>query len=158
MKLEAFWRDFLRETGYAAETPMPEADFFEMDEQGANRLLALVMEGKKTATSSALPAYGPDEPLPCKGMLSIVTDWQGEPWCVIETTGVTILPFREMTFDVARREGEDECLASWRKTHTEFFTRESRQCGYVFNDDTPIVFEDFRVIYRRTESCRAPDA
>lgn len=49
-----------------------------------------------------------------KGSYSIVTDWEGVPKCVIETTNVRILPFKDITYDICKLEGEDDSLESWR--------------------------------------------
>ncbi|MPM92276.1 hypothetical protein SDC9_139411 [bioreactor metagenome] len=86
--------------------------------------------------------------MPKRGSLSIVTDWDGNPRCVIETTAVTILPFREFTFEICSREGEDDSLESWQRAHTRFFTEDGKALGYEFSEDMPVVFEDFEVVYR----------
>lgn len=151
MKLEAFWRAYLRHASLPLNTPMPESFHFEMNETSANRLLALVLQGKKTATSSALSAYTlGGEPLPQSGETAILTDWAGEPWCVIETTRVTILPFDRMTDDLARIEGEHANLQGWRENHEAFFKLEGAQIGYSFSADMLLVFEEFRIVYART--------
>jgi len=67
---------------------------------------------------------------------------------VIETKSVRILPFREVTFDLAGQEGEDEDLASWRAGHERFFTAEGAALGYQFSRDMPVAFETFEVVYR----------
>lgn len=56
---------------------------------------------------------------------------------------------KEMTFDICRREGEDDTLESWREGHINFFTKEGKAMGYQFNDDMPIIFEDFSVVYKQ---------
>lgn len=84
--------------------------------------------------------------MPHKGDLSIVTDWSGNPCCVIETQNVEIIPFNEITFDICKREGEDNCLESWQKNHREFFTEDGKDLGYEFTEDMPVIFEDFKVI------------
>jgi len=149
-KVTVFWQDFLRETGRPADTVPFEVFHFCMTEELANRLLDLVLAGRKTATTSSLPLYevvGERTPLP--GDLSVVTDWAGTPHCVIETTAVCTMPFKEMTFEICKREGEDDTLESWQQGHARVFTEEGVQMGYRFSPDMPIVFEDFRVIYRR---------
>ena len=109
-----------------------------------------MLEGKKRATSSSLTCYELEGArVPAPGDLSIVTDWAGEPHCVIETTQVDILPFRDMTFALCRLEGEDDCLDSWRRSHINFFTAEGHEAGYVFTEDMPVIFEQFRVIYAK---------
>ena len=148
MTVQAFWEAFLRDTGRSADTPCPEAFHFDLTEKWANELLRLVLEERKQATSSSLTCYELEgERVPVPGDLSIVTDWAGEPHCVIETMQVDILPFRDMTFALCRLEGEDDSLDSWRRSHINFFTAEGQEAGYVFTEDMPVIFEQFRVIY-----------
>lgn len=149
MSIEAFWQAFLAEAGRDADTPVPEVFSFARSEEMANTLLALVLAGQKTATCSAFQGYGPGEALPRRGDEAIVTDWHGEPWCVIETTNVTLLSFAEVNSEMALLEGEDDTLAGWREHHEAFFREEGDSCGYVFSEDMPLVFEQFRVVYRR---------
>ena len=150
MTVQAFWEAFLQETGRPADTPCLESFHFDLTEKWANELLRLVLEGKKRATSSSLTCYELEGArVPAPGDLSIVTDWAGEPHCVIETTQGDILPFRDVTFALCRLEGEDDCLDSWRRSHINFFTAEGREAGYVFTEDMPVIFEQFRVIYAK---------
>ena len=91
---------------------------FELTESACNELLGLVLEGKKKATSSSVYSFrtqGHD--IPKEGDLSVITDWGGNPKCVIRTSKVHVLPYRDITFDLARLEGEDDSLESWRKSH-----------------------------------------
>lgn len=120
---------------------------FEKTEKAANYLLKLVLEGKKRATSSSLWAYEIEgEEVPKVGDRSIITYWDGIPSCVIETTNVSIIPYSDMTYDIAALEGEDETLESWQKTHRQFFSEEGKELGYTFSENMPVVFEEFEVI------------
>lgn len=144
----SFWKRFLKATDRADDFKYFECFHFDANKASADKLLRLVLKGKKTATSSSLLAYkGDNSPLPKVGDCSIVTDWDGVPHCVIETTRVTILPFREMTYDICKREGEDDTLESWQKGHIAFFTEDGKASGYTFGWDMPVVFEDFKVVY-----------
>ncbi len=150
MTVEEFWRDFLRETGRNPDTRYLESFHFDLNEKSANELLELVLSGKKRATASSLLAYEKEgSNAPKVGDLSIVTDWDGIPRCVIETTAVTIYKFRDITFDICKREGEDECLETWREGHTRYFTADGRELGYEFSEDMPVLFEDFEVVYSK---------
>ena len=150
MSIDRFWKDFLSHTGRDPETKYISCFHFELTERWANELLGLVLSGKKRATASSLISFEiENEPLPGPGDLSIVTDWAGEPRCVIETTCVTVLPFNAMTFDICSREGEDECLETWVDGHRRFFTAEGNEMGYEFCEDMPVVFEDFEVVYSK---------
>jgi uncharacterized protein YhfF len=111
-------------------------------------LLELVLAGRKKATASSLYYFEKSGvKLPEPGDLSIVTDWNGTPRCVIETTEVQILPFQDVTFELCKWEGEDDNLESWQLGHTHFFTEEGKQEGYRFSELMPVVFEKFNCIY-----------
>lgn len=147
--IEQYWNTFLLKTGRTPDTPVFFCGYMGPTEAAANELLALILTDNKTATTSSMLSYqAAGEPLPVAGALSIVTDWDGNPRCVIETIKVTVLPFSEMTFEICKREGEDECLQTWQNTHFEIFTAEGKELGYVFTWDSPVVFEDFKVVYR----------
>ena len=146
--IATFWQRFLAETGRDGATKYADCYHFCATEAAANELLTLVLSGQKRATSSAVAAYeAAGEPLPRIGDLCIITDWDGNPRCVVETVAVTRMAFNEMTFEICSREGEDECLDSWQVGHRRFFADEGRELGYEFTEDMPIVFEDFRVVY-----------
>jgi len=140
-----FWQKFLKSTNKDESTKYYDCFYFSIEEL-ADELLQLVLSGKKTATTSNFLSYGADE-LPKVGNLSIVLDSKENPHCVIETKAVTILPFKEITYDICKREGEDDTLESWQKNHWFFFTEDGKEDGYEFTEDSLVVFEDFEVIY-----------
>jgi Uncharacterized protein conserved in bacteria len=153
MTEEEFWKEFLQKTDKDSKTEYFESFHFCLTEELANSLLELVLCGKKTATTSSLLEYEKTgERLPQVGDYSIVTDWDKNPRCVIETTAVTILPFNEMTFDICRREGEDDTLESWQDGHRRFFSEDGKEVGYEFTETMPVVFEDFKVVYVKDNS------
>lgn len=150
MKIQNFWNEFLITTGRDERTNYFEAFYFGHTERIANELLALVLQGAKTATTSGVFQYElTGSPYPKVGDLSIVTDFDGEPKCVIETKQVTFLKFSEMTYELCRREGEDEHLASWQNNHIVFFSEIGKEYDFLFSDEMGIVFEEFQVIYQR---------
>jgi len=120
---------------------------FEITEGAANYLLGLVLEGKKRATASSLWGYEIEGcPIPRIGDMSVITYWDGTPGCVIKTTNVRIIPYREITYDIAKLEGEDDTLESWQRNHKRFFTGEGKELGYTFSEDMPVIFEEFEVM------------
>ena len=148
--IDDFWNEFLTKTNRDKDTKYIECFHFEITEKWANELLRLVLIGQKRATSSSLLGYElAGDKVPQIGDLSIVTDWEGVPKCVIETTNVTIIPFKDITFDICKREGEDDNLESWRKSHISFFTSEGKELGYTFTEDMPVIFEDFKMVYSK---------
>lgn len=148
-EIDLFWNRFLEEAGYEKDTKCLEVFHFELTEYLANELLKLVLEGKKKATASSLISYEKEgSKIPTKGDLSIVTDWNGNPKCVIETKEILIIPFKNITYDICKREGEDDCLETWREGHIRFFEKESKEVGYEFTEELLVVFEDFEVVYQ----------
>ncbi|WP_024343850.1 ASCH domain-containing protein [Streptococcus equinus] len=120
---------------------------FELTEDACNSLLDLVLKGQKRATSSSLAAFElGGETMPKEGELSVITDWDGNPRCVVRTKKLHILPYEEITYDLAKLEGEDETLDSWKRSHERFFTREGEMLGYHFSPQMSVVFEEFEVV------------
>ena len=58
------------------------------------------------------------------------------------------MPFKDMTFEICVLEGEDENLESWQKGHRAFFEAEGKKLGFSFSDESPIVFEEFEVVFQ----------
>lgn len=149
MKIEAYWKQFLQAKGLASNTQYYEAFGFGIEKSTINNLLKLVLEGKKTATASNSFLYEVlQSKEPVVGDLSIVLDGDGNPSCVIETIKITKIKFKDMTYQICKREGEDENLESWRNNHIDFFSKEAKSLGYEFNEEMIVLFEDFKVIYK----------
>ena len=67
--------------------------------------------------------YKDNEKIPEVGDLSVITYGNGLPGCIIETKEIRIKPFKEITGDEARLEGEgDLSLDYWRKAHMNGFS------------------------------------
>ena len=82
---------------------------FEID---VDRLVNLVLDGKKTATTSL---YDLD---------NIVTE------------------FKNITWDLAKLEGENKSLNEWKESHTNYF----KKLDPNFNENKRVIFEVFEVI------------
>ena len=108
----------------------------------ADYLAELVLMGQKTATSSAF------EPLPKENELSVILDSKENAICIIETTKVEVIPFKEVSEDHAYKEGEgDRTLAYWQKLHENLFSNWLHEVGLHFSQDSLVVLEEFRVVY-----------
>ena len=150
-QVQKFWQEFLEAKGLDDSTELYESFYF-ANEEWADKLLALVLQGKKTATCGCVPSYEAEgQCLPQAGDYSIVTNYAGDPHCVIQVKTATVLPFNEVTWDMARLEGEDEVMQTWVDGHRRFFQLEADQYGFEFSDDTLVCFETFEVVYA-TES------
>jgi len=149
-EIEAFWQSYLASLPPEAKKPLKPYETWSFcdNEEDANELGKLTKMGIKTATSSLIWAYeAENEELPKVGDLSIITNWDGVPLCIIETTEVQIKAFNEVNDRFAYDEGEgDRSLAYWRRVHWEAFSRECSAIGREVNEKMPIVCERFRVV------------
>ena len=104
----------------------------------ANHLVELVLEGKKTATTYL---YEDDREYK-ENDISILTDMNGNDVCLIQTKEIIITTFKNITWDLAILEGENNSLDDWRREHYNFF----KKINANFNKDTKVVFEIFGMI------------
>lgn len=140
---DAFWGRAQVYAGVARDQPLPEVWAFGATPHQADELLSLVVEGLKTATSSARRDYRDDgEDLPVPG-LSIIADGAGNPRVLIRTTHVHIVPFGDVDQAHAAAEGEgDLSLEFWRAIHREAFAPHG-----TVTEDLDVVLERFTVVY-----------
>lgn len=154
--IERFWRDWLAtlaaDSRYRA-LPRPPANAFGDSPALADELLAVILNGRKTATCASLWECEFDgDPIPEVGNLEIVLDGAGRPRCIIEITEVTIRAFDEVDPVFAAEEGEgDRTLESWRKGHWAFFERIFVRIGRTPDPAMPLVCQRFRVLHRAPE-------
>ena len=129
-----------------------EAFYFCADEENANICADLVLQGEIRATAGLLLSYEAEkDPIPEIGQLFVITNWDGEPQCIIETTAVQVKPFNEVTAEFAFEEGEgDKSLEFWRRAHWDFFSRECEEIGKKPSENMPVVLENFKVIWEET--------
>ena len=115
----------------------------------ADELAALVLSGKKRATTSLADEYTADNlPLPVAGDLTIITRGDGQPCAIIERTSVSSVPFEAVDAEYAAIEGEgDGSLHHWRAAHKVYFDSVSARHGNDFNAQTPVLCQVFRVIW-----------
>ncbi|MBO2446037.1 ASCH domain-containing protein [Actinomadura barringtoniae] len=120
-----------------------------------DRLVAAVLSGAKTTTSSLVVEYERDgEPLPMVGRRAVVIDSDGRPVAIIETAEVRTLRIGDVDLEHARSEGEGHrTVAEWRVGHEAFWnSAEMRDHlgdpAFGVTDDTLMVAERFQVTER----------
>jgi uncharacterized protein YhfF len=147
--IKPFWFEYLSETDLDPETPVYDIFHFDDNKSDANDLANLVLQGKKRATASLLCEYetGGQRP-PQAGDLSIVTDWNDRPLCIIETTEVEVLAFQDVDEDFAADEGEgDLSLEYWKNTHWTYFGRVCRELERERSLEMRVVCERFQMVF-----------
>ncbi len=120
----------------------------------ADTLAQLVIDGVKTATSSAYDLYEIDkEPIPKEGSYHIILNSRDEAVCLIKIIKVSFSPFNQVTQEHAFKEGEgDRTLDYWKQAHINFFTSLFEEYGLHFTTDKQVVLEEFEVIYPKKET------
>lgn len=127
---------------------------YDGDDGLGDRLLAAVLRGEKTATSSLAVQYRSGELLPRVGQRSELIDHTGRGHGRIETTRVQIIPLDEIGDDVARDEGEDFAdAAEWRQAHEAFWGEaiemirvDAGVSTWELRNNEPVVVEWFRLL------------
>ncbi len=110
-----------------------------------DRLVALILQGVKTAGAGLLAEYEEDgEPVPRPGDRSVLVDSDGRGVAVLESVDVRIVRAGDVDEAFAHDEGEGfESVADWRAAHERFWG------GYraePITDDTLVVCDRFRVV------------
>lgn len=118
-----------------------------------DRLVAAILEGVKTTTSSTLIEYSiEDEALPAIGNRQVVVNSAAGPIAVIETTNVRIVRLADVDEAHAFAEGEGYAsLDEWRSGHERFWHSDEmrdylQDPDFSVNDETQIVLERFKLV------------
>lgn len=126
-----------------------ESWYFCNNEKDANELAGLVKKGIKKATASLHCLYEiENELIPEVGDYAVITNWKGVAQSIIQITSINTIPFKEVTEELAAKEGEgDKTLSFWRKVHRKVFTLELKEYSKKFSEDMLVVCEEFAVVY-----------
>jgi uncharacterized protein YhfF len=150
--VEHYWQSYL--ATLPADSPIRQVaylvDRFGDTPELRESLSALILDGVKTATCSALWEWeAEDLALPRAGQFTVVLGAEEQPVCILETMEVQVRPFGEVDAGFAAAEGEgDRSLEYWRQAHWRFFTRSLSKIGRVPTEEMPLVCERFRLVYR----------
>jgi uncharacterized protein YhfF len=148
--VQNFWKEFCENAKLDSTTPH-QIWFFGNTSEMARELAGLVISGKKTATASLVSVNKlTPEIAPIENGYSVVTDFEGNPLCVIQTTEIRHLPFTEVDAQFAFDEGEgNQTLKDWRERHWRYFTKEAAELGLEFNENSLVCCERFRLLYSK---------
>ncbi len=147
-EIEDVWGQFCETAKLDSATPY-QVWFFGNSSEMARELAELVISGKKRATAS-LVEFNEMHPetAPIDDGYSVVTDFEGNPLCVIQTTEIRRLPFDKVDARFAFDEGEgDQTLEDWREGHWRYFTKEAAEFGLEFNETSLVCCERFQLLF-----------
>src|SRR4051812_47433862 len=117
-KVQQYWNDFCVENQKEGTVYK---DAFKFG-ASADWLADLVVEGKKTATTSGFVFYELEkEAIPQAGEYYIILSGEEVPVAVIQIQSVEVVPMNEVTEEFALAEGEGD-YRFWWDAHEKFFT------------------------------------
>ena len=147
-QVKDFWQKFCAASGTNPETPY-QVWYFGNTSEMARHLAELVLQGEKRATATLLEsAELHPESAPVDDGFSVVTDYEGNPRCIIQTTEIRVLPFTEVDAEFAFDEGEgDKSLEYWRRVHHDFFTKDAAENGVKFHEKSLVACERFKLLF-----------
>ena len=144
------WDNFTESNPEFKKAELPESYFFHDNEEDANRLAELILNGKKKAGSGLYLLYEQaNVDLPKIGTKSIITDFDGKARMIIEIKKVDTIPFNQISEDYAELDMGTavEPLKKWKKAHWEFFATVMEQSGEKPTEEMMIVCEWFETIW-----------
>ena len=136
-----------------SDTPTPPVVEFAFPGPLRDSLVAAILSGAKTSTTSTLVEYSiENEPLPVVGSRQTVVDSDDAGVAVIETTSVEVVPLASVDLQHALDEGEGYAtVAEWRSAHERYWQGEAMRAwlgdeGFTVDDATLVVLERFRLV------------
>ena len=141
--VQQFWNEFCIAI---QEEEIEYKDAFQFG-ASADWLADLVVEGKKTATTSGYVFYELEkEAIPQAGEYYIILNGQEEPVAVIQIQSVEVVPMNEVTEEFALAEGEGD-YRFWWEAHEKFFTELLKEYDKEFSANMLVVCERFKKVY-----------
>ncbi len=141
--IQQFWHEFCVET---QQESVEYKDAFQFG-ASADWLADLVVEGKKTATTSGHVFYELEkEALPQAGEYYIILNGADVPVAVIQIESVEVMPMNEVSEEFALAEGEGD-YPFWWDAHEQFFSELLNEYGQQFAPNMLVVCERFKKVY-----------
>lgn len=139
--ITAFMAEAAKALGRELPTPKDVFNFGGSNPRVSDELLALALEGKKTATTS----WPIPNPLHWGvGDLSVILNGKGEPAAIMRTLSFVECKFKDVAEDFALAEAEGT-YEDYRNGHIWFYRQQEN--GHEFGDQSVVLCETFKVIY-----------
>ena len=145
-RINLFWNSFLIKFRYPDSVPCTRIFTFSLEQKESIRFLRLIASNKKDIAISPFSSYSDIDEIPKPGDLSI--DSTGYPHFVIETVSAEIVPFSAVDFEHAKRDDDITSLLKWQLEHINSFKEIGKRSGFTFSSDSPVICEEFKLVYR----------
>lgn len=145
---EDFWAAFLEETGTPETTFLENYTYFGDSEEASVDALEQFLSGERTAVSHCVSAYlATKQRMPRIGDYTMVTDFYGNPGCILHTLDVTIAPMSELSKTLIEQECPGVERESWLQDRRKEYTALAERFGFHYNDDLPVLMETVELVY-----------
>ncbi len=142
-----FWAAFLEQTDTPDNSYCSRYTYFGNSEEESVEILEQLMRGEKTAISHCVPYYiVTRSPMPKAGEYTMVTDFYGNPCCILRTNEVIIEAVNEVTEELAAQECQGDLIA-WRERKQEEFKALAKRPGFHYSEGLPVLMELVDVIF-----------
>ena len=145
------WKQFKNQSGITHDEY--EAWAFGNSPEMADELLAHVIKGEKTGTSSLHLLYElglEAEKLPEVGNYCVLLDGNDQAQAIICTKVVDILPYSLISEVHGYLEGEgDRTLRYWRSVHQPYFEQALDEYRLTFSEDLLVVYELIELVFQK---------
>jgi uncharacterized protein YhfF/catechol 2,3-dioxygenase-like lactoylglutathione lyase family enzyme len=143
-----FWNDFVTKFPKYEHHSIPVSDHFCNDKINTDICADLVLKGVKQASCGLKIMYDlKKEFFPEINQLTIITNWDHQPICVVKTIDLSFRKFKDIDSKWAESEGEgDQSLKQWKETHRDYFQKQLDDLGLVFTEEVELICERFEVV------------
>lgn len=143
-----FWQVFLEETGTPEQTVLNEYTYFGHSEEESVTVLEQLLSGEKTAVSHCIPDYlAQKRRMPRIGDYTMVTDFYGNPCCILHTTQVTIAPMPKIPTELMVRECPGINREAWLAQKQAEYQSLAERGGFHYHGEIPVLMESVELVY-----------
>lgn len=145
---EDFWGAFLEETGTPETTVLHNYTYFGDSEEVSVAVLEQLLSREKTAVSHCIPAYlTTKKRMPQIGDYTMVTDFYGNPCCILHTTDVTLAPMPELSEALIGQDCPGVTREAWLGQKRTEYTAAAKRYGFHYHDEIPVLMETVELVY-----------
>ena len=122
--------------------------YFGGSEEESVTVLEQLLSGEKTAVGHCIPAYlAAKRRMPRIGDYTMVTDFYGNPCCILLTSDVTIAPMPEIPENLRRRECPELTPEQW-LTRKQAESRDlAGRLKFHYNEEIPLLMETVEMAF-----------
>ena len=127
---------------------MTDVTYFGGSEEESVTVLEQLLSGEKTAVGHCIPAYlAAKRRMPRIGDYTMVTDFYGNPCCILLTSDVTIAPMPEIPENLRRRECPELTPEQW-LTRKQAESRDlAGRLKFHYNEEIPLLMETVEMVF-----------